>query len=187
MKLQPEVQDPVILFKINLNKDKTGLLDSPPPSTLELEIQKFPVHVLIGNKWETTESNFIWDKRPQSHPWDPVLKKSPNIIPWMRMINWEVWFTTHLLDICVWEQIIRPCIPCLKHPNKTCLLQNVVWGPRAYFGATRHLIGPLQKTLLFRTSMQITSSTNSTGTCGEDDTSLQESWEYLADLFVHDF
>jgi hypothetical protein len=50
MKLQPEVQDPVILFKINLNKDKTGLLDSPPPSTLELEIHKFPVHVLIGHK-----------------------------------------------------------------------------------------------------------------------------------------
>jgi hypothetical protein len=29
--------------------------------------------------------------------------------------------------------------------------------------------------LLFRTSMQITSSTNSTGTCGEDNTFLQES------------
>jgi hypothetical protein len=50
MKLQPKVQDPVILFKINLNKDKPELLESPPPSNLELEIHKFLIHVLIGDK-----------------------------------------------------------------------------------------------------------------------------------------
>jgi hypothetical protein len=50
MKLQPKVQDSVILFKINLNKDKPRLLESPPPSNLELEIHKFLVQVIIGDK-----------------------------------------------------------------------------------------------------------------------------------------